>query len=444
MVLDQQEGMRGKYHNRIASEYRVEYSQRNPTMNRLKSFYQNHISSFFYFYLFLVFILGYLFGTFWVNAPSFSSYSSDLPSITSLDYMQINESNDLSSTKIMLENGHVKVFEFTLPWLSKKSKVHHISTCTTFARSMHWLYQSSAYFGNEISLLGMGDKRFQSWGYGFFVKLETVDTYVHGIPPDDVVIFSDCLDTLQLGSHAEIMAGFFTAINRSRTNYGKGFDEVSVVDPRSPSILFITEVVCWIGHVCKKEEEDAFYSAQEKSHEASFLNSGGYMGRAGDIAYFFDLNSYSINIDDQLYWTTNYVASKYNFSLPKIILDHENDVFLGMQGQTFGKDVIFSFPESQIKHARSAGLPSLLHFNGPKAQLPTVFHVFQNGMFVFPTYANVMWNLYTLLFSFLTLVVYLIRVRFRTQLVKMAVNCKTALLKPCRGTRSSKVEVDDD
>ena len=52
--------------------------------------------------------------------------------------------------------------------------------------------------------------------------------------------------------------------------------------------------------------------------------------------------NYTISEDDQRFWTSVYLKSRGDARMPRIILDHESDIFLCMSGYSVWSDVAFN------------------------------------------------------------------------------------------------------
>ena len=119
----------------------------------------------------------------------------------------------------------------------------------------------------------------------------------------------------------------------------------------------------------------AAYPASDRAHAGfSFLNSGTYVGRAGAIREAMDrFPNYTLADDDQRYWTTIYLASRADASLPRIALDHEADVFLCMNKYRADGDLDFDPAARRYRFRGGRAAPAVVHFNGEKRDLEPFF-----------------------------------------------------------------------
>ena len=99
------------------------------------------------------------------------------------------------------------------------------------------------------------------------------------------------------------------------------------------------------------------------------------MGPAGDLLRAMSTVNYTISEDDQRFWTSVYLKSRGDASMPRIILDHESDVFLGMAGLSPWHDLEFDPHRRKYKLKQTLGQPAVIHFNSAKADVAAFFHV---------------------------------------------------------------------
>ena len=243
---------------------------------------------------------------------------------------------------------------------------HHISLCSRPHPAFALLRETAAWHGDTVEALGMGDARFQKWGIGFGVKLEQVQRWLArpGVAPDDVVLFTDAFDVLLMAGSAEIRDAYLAAVRRAMA---VDADEAALAagrPPRVPTLLFSTERFCH-----PDARRAASYPASDRAHEFAFLNSGTYIGTAGDLAASMRRLNYSIEEDDQRYWTSLYLASRGDYSAPRIALDHDSDVFLCMSGFRVETDLVFEPARRRYRFARTPGRPLVMHFNNAKREV---------------------------------------------------------------------------
>jgi hypothetical protein len=107
--------------------------------------------------------------------------------------------------------------------------------------------------------------------------------------------------------------------------------------------------------------------------------AGTYLGLAGDLARAMASTNYTIAEDDQRFWTTVYFKSRADADLPRIVLDHESDVFLCMSGRSVWRDVSFDPSARRYKYNGTPGWPVVIHFNNAKADIGPFFRVLQGA-----------------------------------------------------------------
>ena len=243
---------------------------------------------------------------------------------------------------------------------------HHISLCSYPHPKFALLQRTAAWHGDTVTALGMGDVRFQRWGVGFGVKLEQVQRWLAEGPaaPDDIVLFSDAFDVMLMAGSAEVKRAYVGALRRAMAEEVDPAAVASGRPPRVPTLLFSTERYCW-----PDAERAGAYPASDRKFEFAFLNSGTYIGRAGDLAASMARLNYTIAEDDQRYWTSLYLASRDDYSAPRIVLDHSADVFLCMSGYSLGEDVGWDPATRRYRSRRSPGVSVVMHFNGGKTEV---------------------------------------------------------------------------
>lgn len=250
---------------------------------------------------------------------------------------------------------------------TSSTRVHHATVSTLAHPNLERLVASAAWYGDKVTVLGMNDPRFVKWGKGFGVKLELTHAFVKALPPNDLFMFTDAFDVLMMAGSAELRNAYLHAVKLAMAR--ERVDPSGAVPARVPSVLFSAEFFCH-----PDPGRDVAYPQIDRQYEFAYLNSGTYIGRAGDIARMMDLwSNYSIDDDDQRYWTTIYLASRSDPSLPRIVLDHESDVFLCMSGYRMDRDLDFDPALRRYKSKRTPGLPGVIHFNNRKHDVVPFF-----------------------------------------------------------------------
>uniref|UniRef100_A0A8C6T1Y6 Procollagen-lysine, 2-oxoglutarate 5-dioxygenase 3 n=1 Tax=Neogobius melanostomus TaxID=47308 RepID=A0A8C6T1Y6_9GOBI len=127
-------------------------------------------------------------------------------------------------------------------------------------------------------------------------------------------------------------------------------------------VLFSAEGFCW--------PDQKLASKYPTVHSGKrYLNSGGFMGFAPEMAALVQQWKYKDNDDDQLFYTRIYLdkaqRTKYNMTL-----DHRSRIFQNLNGAV--DEVVLKFERAKVR-ARNVAydtLPVIIHGNGPtKLQL---------------------------------------------------------------------------
>ena len=158
---------------------------------------------------------------------------------------------------------------------AKAASFHHVSLCSRPHPKFALLQETAAWHGNAVIPLGMGDKRFQRWGFGFGVKLLHVQDYVRNVAPDTIVMFTDAFDVLLMASHDGIRDAYLAAIEVAMAREANDPALPRGHTPRVPTIIFSTEYYCWPDAARAPE-----YPVDDRRFEFAFLNSGSCIAKA--------------------------------------------------------------------------------------------------------------------------------------------------------------------
>jgi hypothetical protein len=244
-----------------------------------------------------------------------------------------------------------------------KPKIHFVTVATKESLGLSIHLFTSNLFHIETKVLGMGDPRFQEWGVGFGVKLELFQNYLQTqCDQDDIFFFSDAYDTYHIASQEEVLFRASIAINRALSNPQLS----SKSDKRIPSVIFAAEMFPTVYLLPPHEVPSnlAIFNDVPQSYHFKYLNSGGFIGSAKDLITLMNALPYSVNTDDQHYFTLLYNKSKSDLDLPRVIVDHENDLFLTFAGQSILEDLKYDVQMRQFKHRLTKGHPVMLHDAG--------------------------------------------------------------------------------
>ena len=233
--------------------------------------------------------------------------------------------------------------------------LHHITVATRAEEGVYRFVRSLAWHGDDVKLLGGGDPRFQAWGKGFGVKVEQFLTFARSVPPDDLILMTDAYDVIMLRGHEGVLAGYARALARLE----------GTPDPagaaRRVSLLVSAERLC-----SPDAARAAAYPAADRATPFPYLNSGTFIGRAGSLVALLSSDSMDLDTNDQVFFTGLYLRSLTDASLPRVALDHGNDVFLVLTGPAMRwADEVAYDPAARVwRHGVTGGTPSVFHAPG--------------------------------------------------------------------------------
>ena len=374
-----------------------------PKLSWIHSFYYiERILHHPFFLVSLFFLFGYnvSFETSRAPWPSSRSQSIEIvPHLSSADDMRLS-----SSTKL-LPPLPSKIDDLWNKYLAVmlNSTVHHATVATRSHPNLDRLTSTANWHGNSIHIMGGNDSlRFPKWGAGFGVKLELVHGLLRSLPRNDILLFTDAFDVLLMQSHDSIRNSFLSAARLKLSRHlsvNASYDTTE--DIRIPTILFSAEFFCHPDpeRYLEYPNEDHLYS------NFAYLNSGTFIGQVGSLLDAMDrAPNYTLQDDDQRYWTNIYLSSLCDPTLPRIELDHEHDVFLCMNKYRADGDLRFDpstrhFSFSGDRDRRqggsgggdsmeSRGIPSIVHFNGRKDDVESFFTAL-SGVNIAPTISYV-------------------------------------------------------
>ncbi len=194
------------------------------------------------------------------------------------------------------------------------------------------LLASGRRYGLEIEPLGLGAE----WrggdmaaGAGGGQKVNLLRTALARLPPERPVLFVDGYDTLITAHAADILAAW------RRTG---------------PGPLFAAEVHCWPDRARADE-----YPAADTPYR--FLNSGAFIGAAGDLARIVE-DAIDDGADDQRYYTERFLAGGHGMRL-----DTGCQLFQCLNGAL--DDVQPDEGRGMLYNRRTESWPAVIHANGP-------------------------------------------------------------------------------
>lgn len=208
--------------------------------------------------------------------------------------------------------------------------MRYVTVATKPHKNLDRLLERAMKYGWSVEVLGMGDKRLQEWGKGFGVKIECLQRFLHTVPPEELVLFTDAYDILPCDAAEEVQRRYQLL--------------------GAPPVLFAAEANC---HPDKERSRE--YPPLRPAALYRYLNSGAFLGRAGVLKQLMESAPYKIADDDQRYWTTLYLQNR---SL--IQLDDNAIVFQCMancEGDILWRD-------GRWVNKNTGIAPSFLHLNG--------------------------------------------------------------------------------
>ena len=212
-----------------------------------------------------------------------------------------------------------------------ESKIHYITVSTEKNDKLQRLLDSAKQFNISIEVLGL-EMNTTNLGHNnsakFGMKLGLPLDYISKLDPNDIVLFTDAWDVIYIKGEKDII-----------DNY-KSFNK---------PIVFGAEVYCWPDDNKSSEYTDT------KDKYFKYLNSGLYIGTAGELRNYLENYKGGEDVDDQRFWTDIYLNNR-----DKIALDTENKIFLNTAG-TDKND--FDFENSIFKFKKTSSSPSVIHSN---------------------------------------------------------------------------------
>ena len=246
------------------------------------------------------------------------------------------------------------------------TRLWHFVVATRYEEGLSRLLRSAAWHGDAVSVVGRDDPRFQSWGVGFDAKVDLELDFLRSVGRDDLVLFTDAYDVLMLGSRAELYAGFQDAVAR-----GGGTPDPAGAG-RPVRVLFSTEAGCpREAPQCSDPKLSTVVHGPASTHHFPFLNSGAFIGYAGDLITLLSIRRMVSGEADGSLVTDAYLASRHNASLPRSALDHDGEVFLTSfldprmpHPDNLINDLSFSPVTRRWTHTQLTGTPTVLHTPG--------------------------------------------------------------------------------
>ena len=277
--------------------------------------------------------------------------------------------------------------------LADGRRLHHVTVATHGEEGLARQVRSASWHGARIKVLGVGDARLLQWGVGFGVKVECFLAYAASVPPEDLLLFTDAYDVVLWGGHGDVAAGYDAALAR----HAREADPIPGGTRPPPTFLISTESAptSWGG-----VDYGPRYPPADRAPGVHFpyLNSGAFMGPAKAWLEFLGAARMDMDNNDQVrgggaevarrrcaargayptspptpppqaFFNDLFLASQTNASLPRVALDHANDVFLSLTRAPPARESVASHirwdPVSRRwRHASTGGAPAIFHSPG--------------------------------------------------------------------------------
>lgn len=221
-----------------------------------------------------------------------------------------------------------------------------ITAATEETDGFHRFMKTATQFNYTVKVLGLGEEWrggdvAKTVGGGQKVRWLKKELLKHKDDIDKVILFVDSYDVIFASGPEELLQKFSRIGHR---------------------VLFSAEGFCW--------PDQRLASKYPEVHSGKrYLNSGGFMGFAPELAALVQQWKYKDNDDDQLFYSRLYLdksqRTKYNMTL-----DHRSRIFQNLNGAV--DEVVLKFERARVR-ARNVAydtLPVIIHGNGPtKLQL---------------------------------------------------------------------------
>lgn len=205
--------------------------------------------------------------------------------------------------------------------------------------------RSAKHYDYDVKVLGMGkpwkggDMNFPGGGYKVNLLKEALTDLVVEKGKEHIVMFTDSYDVV-INDKPEVIAEKFLIMDAG--------------------VVFSAEPFIWPDVSLEPK-----YPAVEKNQKR-FLNSGGIIGKAGELLAVVSAKTIQDKEDDQLFYTLVYLDEAQRTEM-KLKLDHDSDIFMNLNGAK--NEVILKFAEKDgrpvVLNKKSKKEPSVIHGNGP-------------------------------------------------------------------------------
>lgn len=223
------------------------------------------------------------------------------------------------------------------------SHLHVITVATkTGPIGFEYFLHSAQVNGITPVILGMLDKDFTRWGKGFGVKMHELRSFLDTIPDTDVVLMADAYDVIFIDSADNIMQKYMTF---------------------NKPVVLSAEAGCHQSVNCIGEGGQV----TDPSSRHKYVCSGLIIGQVNALRTLLDNNQWETSTDDQLYWGGVWLNNP-----DTCVIDSKSELFASFA--LADDDFEYQKDTNQVIRKKYNTMPSLLHFNGPKASMVTYFY----------------------------------------------------------------------
>jgi len=197
---------------------------------------------------------------------------------------------------------------------------------------LEFLLYSAEQSNTNIEIKSMLNKKFQSWGHGFGVKMESLQKFLSNLPNHDVVMMIDAYDVILTAKNKQELLNTYHKFNYP--------------------IVISAELLCNRDINCVGEGGNV----TDTSSAHKYLCSGALIGRVDALKQVLKKNPFESAKDDQMYWGEIWVKHK-----DLCIIDSKSEMFISM-AEVDPSEV--DVQNGQMTRKQYGTKPKVIHFNG--------------------------------------------------------------------------------
>jgi hypothetical protein len=219
--------------------------------------------------------------------------------------------------------------------------LHYITVATKPHPNLDILLELCKRVNLKPVVLGMSDKRLQSWGEAFGVKLEHILRFCRKVDERDIVLYTDAFDVIPQARQQKIIDAFLAC---------------------DADLVFGAETACH-----PSEDLRAGFNTihPDPGNPHRYLNSGFFIGYAGSYVAMSAEKGFTPWDDDQGYWAEIFLKkhkSAGRFSTHAIKLDVRSTLVMNLFNARH--DLRFDKAVKRYKRLSTGTEPCFLHVNG--------------------------------------------------------------------------------